>query len=133
MKKIFVVFAAVLLVNANSFAQSLTDQYNSAKTVVKTQADTATKTTKTNATTEAAAAVDNVKSGKVTNVSTAKTQVKTTTTNVKTTTTTTAKATGTKVADKVVGTDSKGRKIYEDVNSKKYTLTAAGKKEFLNQ
>jgi hypothetical protein len=56
---------------------------------------------------------------------------------VKPATTTTAPKTVTqgvnKSADKVVGTDAKGRTIYEGPKGGRYTLTAAGNKEYIKK
>lgn len=38
-----------------------------------------------------------------------------------------------KTADKVVGTDAKGRTIYEGKKGGRYTLTAAGNKEYIKK
>jgi len=140
MKKIIGILTvtAIVLGSAKSYAQtipsssSISTQLDAGKAVVKTQGDTTVKDAKTNVGSEGTSVVNDVKAGKVTNVSTAKTEVTTSASNVKTSATTTAKAGATKVADKVVGKDSKGRKVYEDVHSKKYTITSAGKKEFIN-
>ncbi len=86
----------------------------------KAQAQSSTTTQATTTQTQAAPAP-------TTSPAPAQTQVRTRAT------TQTSKASSTKSADAAVGTDAKGRTIYQGSRGGKYTLTANGNKEYIKQ
>ena len=120
-RTLIVTFAlSFLLVSVNSFAQSSTDATKK-EAAAKAKADK--KEAKEKAKADKTAAENAAKAKDVTNPST--------TSNQKTTTK--ANQGVNKSADKAVGTDAKGRTIYEGPRGGRYTLTPAGNKEYIKK